>query len=72
MIHEEQQPIPVYATEEAQERDQEKAREALHTAFAYLLGSKPDDRSEKDRCYAIAITEMQKLVAFFEYWIVQG
>lgn len=35
-----------------------------------LRRSKPNDRSEKDRRYAIVITEMEKVVAYFAHWIV--
>jgi hypothetical protein len=35
-----------------------------------LRRSKPNDRSEKDRRYAIVITELEKVVAYFAHWIV--
>lgn len=40
--------------------------------FALLKSNKPNDRSEADRCWAIAVTDMQKLVAFFKVYVVGG
>jgi hypothetical protein len=34
-----------------------------------LKQSKPNDRSEKDRYYAILITELEKIFAFFVMFI---
>lgn len=34
-----------------------------------LRENKPDDRSERDRRYAITITEMEKVVAYFKTWV---
>jgi len=31
--------------------------------------NKPGDRSTKDRYFAIAITELEKLIAFWEYYL---
>lgn len=39
----------------------------LKEALDALRKSKPKDRSEVDRVYAVCITEMEKLVAYFEY-----
>ncbi len=40
-----------------------KLKDALET----LRKNKPKDRSEMDRVYAVCITEMEKLLAYFEY-----
>lgn len=39
----------------------------LQDALDALRRSKPKDRSEVDRVYAVCIMEMEKLVAYFEY-----
>lgn len=39
----------------------------LKDALEALRKSKPKDRSEVDRVYAVCITEMEKLLAYFEY-----
>lgn len=45
---------------------------ALRYALDELRKYKPNDRSEADRAYAIAITDLQKIVAFFEMAVIQG
>lgn len=40
--------------------------------FALLKESKPSDRSEKDRHYAIVITEFSKIYAYYVMFIAQG
>jgi hypothetical protein len=45
---------------------------ALRYALSELRNAKPNDRSEKDRLYAIAITDLQKLTAFFEMAVILG
>lgn len=42
----------------------------LRDTLAELVANKPNDRSEADRCWAIAITDMQKLIAFFKVYVV--
>lgn len=44
--------------------------EVLTLALDALKHGKPNDRSEKDRLYAIAITEQQKVIGFFNTWIL--
>jgi hypothetical protein len=46
--------------------------ERLVEALRLLKANKPADRSEKARAYAIVITEMEKTVAYFKLWIIQG
>ena len=38
--------------------------------FKALRTAKPEDRSEKARYYAVAITEMEKVMAYFHTYIV--
>lgn len=45
---------------------------ALRVAYHVLLANKPQDRSEVDRFYAIAITKLQDVLAHFKTWIVDG
>ena len=42
----------------------------LKTALAVLRNSKPNDRGEKDRAYAVTITEMEKLLAYFYFFVM--
>ena len=43
--------------------------QALEQAYEAMKANKPNDRSELDRCWAIAVTDMQKLVAFFKVYV---
>jgi hypothetical protein len=47
----------------------EKTWAALRNALGELKLNKPNDRSEKDRRYAVSITEMEKVVAYFYLYI---
>ncbi len=40
--------------------------------FALLKDNKPNDRTEQDRLWAIAVTDMQKLRSFFRSEVVNG
>lgn len=42
----------------------------LEVTMEAMRKNKPNDRSAKDRCYAVAITDMEKLYAYFKTWIV--
>ena len=46
--------------------------EQLEKVYQMMLSGKPNDRSEQDRCWAIAITDMQKLVAFFKVYVAKA
>jgi hypothetical protein len=37
-----------------------------------MRDAKPNDRSEADRRYAVAITEMEKVIAYFDTWIARA
>lgn len=45
---------------------------SLSSSLALMRGSKPNDRSEEDRRYAIAITDMEKVWAYFCTFIEDG
>lgn len=44
--------------------------EALKAALELLKAGKPNDRSEKDRRYAVAITELEKTLAYFYLYVI--
>lgn len=46
--------------------------EALQLGLEALRQGKPNDRSEADRLYAVAITEQQKVIGFFKTWVVDA
>ena len=43
----------------------------LREALEALHGRKPNDRSAKDRRYAVTITELEKVVAYFDYFVMR-
>jgi hypothetical protein len=43
---------------------------SLHAALSHLRVNKPGDRSELDRVYAVAITDLEKVVAYFQVYAV--
>jgi hypothetical protein len=55
--------------EETQERKDQEALGILKCALGQLRVSKPNDKSPLDRSYAIVITDMEKLLAYFEKFI---
>jgi adenylate cyclase class IV len=46
-----------------------EAYKALQAALEALRAQKPNDRSEADRYYAVAITDLEKLIAVFRVYI---
>ena len=42
----------------------------LQKNLAFLRFAKPDDRSEKARRYAVTVTELEKVVAYFKTYVV--
>ena len=44
--------------------------QALSDALSTLKNSKPNDRSERDRRYAVLITEMEKVLAYAFLFLV--
>lgn len=49
----------------------EAAMQKLTEALEALKASKPNDRSEKDRYIAIAITDQEKVIAFYNQYVVK-
>jgi len=45
---------------------------AIHNALQTLKDNKPNDRSEYDRRYAITITEIEKVQAYFKTFIIDN
>jgi dTDP-D-glucose 4,6-dehydratase len=43
--------------------------QALEQALETLSKAKPNDRSEKDRRYAVTITELEKVIAWFKVYV---
>lgn len=54
---------------EQPESPEEEVDRHLEYALEALKAHKPNDRSEKDRHWAITITEMEKVIAFFRTWV---
>lgn len=46
--------------------------EELKDVLALLRDGKPEQRSEYSRHWAVAITEMEKVVAYFKVYVVDG
>lgn len=42
--------------------------EALRDVYILMESSRPDDRSPEDRAYAVTLTEMEKVIAYFATW----
>lgn len=55
---------------EHREEKNQHVLKSMQQALRDLRDYKPNNRSEMDRRYAIALTEMEKLVAYFDYWVV--
>lgn len=50
-----------------QEQKEQQVKEAILILLDLLETNKPNDRSEKDRLWAIVRTDAQKLLAFWRY-----
>jgi hypothetical protein len=46
-----------------------KSLSDLEVALETLRNAKPEERSEKARRYAVAITELEKVIAYFKVYI---
>lgn len=46
-----------------------KSLNDLEAAMETLRSEKPEERSEKARRYAVAITELEKVIAYFKVYI---
>jgi hypothetical protein len=42
---------------------------ALQQTLSRLVSNKPNDRSPKDRHYAVMITDLEKIIAYYRYFI---
>ena len=42
---------------------------AISITLEYMRTAKPSERSEKARRYAVLITEMEKVYAYFHAWV---
>ena len=49
--------------------DSDPVATALQNALAVLREQKPNDKSEIDRRYAVTITEMEKVIAYYTTFI---
>lgn len=43
---------------------------ALNNALDKLKWAKPEERSETARRFAVTITELEKVIGYFETWVV--
>lgn len=43
--------------------------QALASALKTLRASKPEDRTERDRRYAVTITDLEKVIAYFMTYV---
>jgi len=52
-----------------QKNRDEEALNGLEASLHFLRSAKPDERSELTRQYAITITELEKVVAYFRVYV---
>lgn len=50
--------------------DEQRVGEALLGALKTLRTNKPTERNERARRYAVTITEMEKVWAYFHTWVI--
>ena len=46
--------------------------DSISDTLQRLRDAKPDDRSELARRYAVTITELEKVYAYFLAWVIEG
>lgn len=66
---------PISPNEEgvmAQPQTDDQLLAALLDLWQKMTESKPDDRSEKDRRYAVAITKLQDTIVWFKMMVIDG
>jgi len=51
--------------------EEERCLEILKEALRAMREAKPEGRSELARCYAVSITEMEKVVAYFKMFVLE-
>ena len=49
--------------------DADEVNQKLAEALAAMKDAKPNDRSEEDRYAAIAITDLEKVIAFYNFYV---
>jgi len=49
---------------------EEEVYSQMLSTLQTMKDAKPNDRSEKDRRYAVAITEMEKSIAYFAFYVM--
>jgi hypothetical protein len=54
------------------EMKNDEVLKSLRQSLKQMRDAKPNDRSEADRRYAVAITEMEKVIAYFDTWIARA
>lgn len=50
--------------------DDSHAAGAIMDAIKAVKATKPQDRSEKDRAYAVTLTELEKALAYFVCYVI--
>ena len=60
-----------FKKDEYQNSQNENSATRIDEALAQLRYARPDDRSELDRRYAIAITDLEKVRAYVSLYIVE-
>jgi len=50
----------------------QSAMDALLAAYEAIKTEKPNDRSAPDRAYAVTVTELEKVIAYFKVWALEG
>lgn len=48
---------------------QQLAYRLLNETLAACRAAKPNDRSTQDRAFAVIITDLEKTVAYMDYWV---
>ena len=60
---------PAYIIATVRELNQSKIQDAFSTVQNLILSTKPNDRSDRDRRYAILATELEKVIAYYHWYI---
>ncbi len=50
----------------------EEVQKKLEEALEALRMTKPEERSEESRRYAVTITELEKVLGYFHTFVVEG
>lgn len=49
-----------------------RSENSLHVSLLTLREGKPNDRSQKDRRYAVTITMLEQAYTYFNTYVIQG